>query len=72
MGQRQTGKTRSASSVQRTIAVSPSLIRPRLMAPGLNEEVVGEALEPIRDQVVIATKFGFKNGRRSARWARAF
>ena len=30
--------------------------------PGLNEEVVGEALEPIRDKVVIATKFGFKNG----------
>ena len=27
-----------------------------------NEEVVGEALAPIRDQVVIATKFGFKNG----------
>lgn len=33
--------------------------------PGLNEEVVGEALEPVRDQVVIATKFGFKNGRPS-------
>jgi aryl-alcohol dehydrogenase-like predicted oxidoreductase len=31
--------------------------------PGVNEEVVGEALEPIRDQVVIATKFGFRNGR---------
>lgn len=30
--------------------------------PGLNEEVVGEALAPFRDQVVIATKFGFKNG----------
>jgi aryl-alcohol dehydrogenase-like predicted oxidoreductase len=30
--------------------------------PGLNEEVVGEALEPIRDQVVIATKFGFTDG----------
>ena len=30
--------------------------------PGLNEEVVGEALEPIRNKVVIATKFGFKNG----------
>jgi aryl-alcohol dehydrogenase-like predicted oxidoreductase len=29
----------------------------------LNEEVVGEALAPFRDQVVIATKFGFKNGR---------
>ena len=28
----------------------------------LNEEMVGEALEPVRDQVVIATKFGFKNG----------
>ena len=27
--------------------------------PFKNEEVVGEALEPIRDQVVIATKFGF-------------
>ena len=28
--------------------------------PFTNEEVVGEALEPIRDQVVIATKFGFE------------
>src|SRR5437762_1060581 len=27
-----------------------------------NEELVGEALAPIRDQVVIATKFGFKDG----------
>jgi len=30
--------------------------------PGLNEDVLGEALEPVRDQVVIATKFGFVNG----------
>ena len=30
--------------------------------PGLNEEVVGEALAPVRDDVVIATKFGFVNG----------
>ena len=30
--------------------------------PFTNEEVVGEALAPIRDKVVIATKFGFKNG----------
>ncbi|MGE4305533.1 MAG: aldo/keto reductase [Novosphingobium sp.] len=30
--------------------------------PGLNEEVVGEALAPVRDEVVIATKFGFVNG----------
>jgi aryl-alcohol dehydrogenase-like predicted oxidoreductase len=27
-----------------------------------NEELVGEAVAPFRDQVVIATKFGFKNG----------
>ncbi|MCA9728737.1 MAG: aldo/keto reductase [Candidatus Eisenbacteria bacterium] len=31
--------------------------------PFANEELVGEALAPIRDRVVIATKFGFKNGR---------
>jgi aryl-alcohol dehydrogenase-like predicted oxidoreductase len=30
--------------------------------PFANEELVGEALAPIRDQVVIATKFGFQNG----------
>jgi pyridoxine 4-dehydrogenase len=33
--------------------------------PFTNEEVVGEALRPVRDQVVIATKFGFtfENGK---------
>jgi aryl-alcohol dehydrogenase-like predicted oxidoreductase len=30
--------------------------------PFTNEEIVGEALAPMRDQVVIATKFGFANG----------
>lgn len=30
--------------------------------PYVNEEVVGEALAPVRDQVVIATKFGFTFG----------
>jgi aryl-alcohol dehydrogenase-like predicted oxidoreductase len=30
--------------------------------PFVNESVVGEALEPMRDQVVIATKFGFRDG----------
>ena len=38
--------------------------------PFANEELVGEALAPIRDQVVIATKFGFdidlKTGQRGA------
>jgi aryl-alcohol dehydrogenase-like predicted oxidoreductase len=31
----------------------------QVYGPFTNEEIVGEALEPIRDQVVIATKFGF-------------
>src|SRR5256714_10770831 len=31
----------------------------QLYGPFTNEELVGEALEPVRDQVVIATKFGF-------------
>jgi aryl-alcohol dehydrogenase-like predicted oxidoreductase len=32
----------------------------QVYGPFTNEEVVGEALEPIRDHVVIATKFGFE------------
>ena len=31
-------------------------------AQGKNEELLGAALAPVRDQVVIATKFGFKGG----------
>lgn len=31
--------------------------------PFTNEELVGEALAPLRDRVVIATKFGFKDGK---------
>jgi aryl-alcohol dehydrogenase-like predicted oxidoreductase len=34
--------------------------------PFANEELVGEALAPVRNKVVIATKFGFKNGNASA------
>ena len=30
--------------------------------PFVNEELVGEAVAPFRNEVVIATKFGFKNG----------
>jgi aryl-alcohol dehydrogenase-like predicted oxidoreductase len=33
--------------------------------PFINEEVVGEALEPFRNEVVIATKFGFQEGNAS-------
>jgi aryl-alcohol dehydrogenase-like predicted oxidoreductase len=32
----------------------------QMYGPFTNEELVGEALEPLRDQVVIATKFGFE------------
>ena len=38
--------------------------------PLTNEELVGEALEPMRDQVVIATKFGFDSPATSRRRAR--
>lgn len=34
-----------------------------IYGPFTNEEIVGEGLAPIRDQVVIATKFGFRDGR---------
>lgn len=34
-----------------------------MYGPFTNEELLGEALEPVRDQVRIATKFGFKAGR---------
>jgi aryl-alcohol dehydrogenase-like predicted oxidoreductase len=34
----------------------------QVYGPFVNEELVGEALAPIRDQVVIATKFGFDFG----------
>jgi len=34
--------------------------------PFTNEEVVGEALAPMRNKVVIATKFGFKDGNSQA------
>jgi len=34
--------------------------------PGANEELLGEALQPFRDRVVIATKFGFRDGHATA------
>src|ERR1051326_2639606 len=32
----------------------------QVYGPFTNEELVGEALEPVRDKVAIATKFGFE------------
>ena len=37
--------------------------------PFTNEDLVGEALAPVREKVVIATKFGFKFGPDGSRWA---
>src|SRR6218665_356706 len=37
--------------------------------PYTNEEIVGEALRPVRNQVVIATKFGFRIDPAKAGWA---
>src|SRR4051812_21115740 len=37
--------------------------------PFVNEELVGEALAPVRDQVKIATKFGFKPSTDGGRWS---
>jgi aryl-alcohol dehydrogenase-like predicted oxidoreductase len=37
--------------------------------PFTNEELVGEALAPLREQVVIATKFGFKPDPNGGRWS---
>jgi aryl-alcohol dehydrogenase-like predicted oxidoreductase len=37
--------------------------------PYTNEELVGEALAPLRDQVVIATKFGFQPEPGETRWS---
>jgi aryl-alcohol dehydrogenase-like predicted oxidoreductase len=34
----------------------------QIYGPFTNEELVGQALAPVRDQVVIATKFGFDFG----------
>ena len=42
-----------------TKPVSRSSIQPKIYGPFTNEELVGEALAPFRDKVVIATKFGF-------------
>lgn len=33
-----------------------------IYGPFINEDIVGEALEPFKGDVIIATKFGFKNG----------
>ena len=45
---------------QRSNAASTFFDTAEVYGPFVNEELVGEALAPVRDQVVIATKFGFQ------------
>ena len=47
------------SAVERGITLFDTA---EVYGPFTNEEVVGEALAPVREQVIIATKFGFKPG----------
>ena len=54
---RQQGITLIRAAVERGITFFDTA---EAYGPFTNEELVGEALAPVRDQVVIATKFGFK------------
>src|SRR4028119_447470 len=53
---RQEGIALIRSAVERGVTLFDTA---QVYGPFTNEELVGEALAPFRDQVVIATKFGF-------------
>jgi aryl-alcohol dehydrogenase-like predicted oxidoreductase len=53
-------KQESIELIRRAVELGVTLFdTAQVYGPYANEELVGEALEPVRDQVVIATKFGF-------------
>jgi aryl-alcohol dehydrogenase-like predicted oxidoreductase len=53
-------KQESIAVIRRAVELGVTLFdTAQVYGPYANEELVGEALEPVRDQVVIATKFGF-------------
>ncbi|MFS2188439.1 aldo/keto reductase [Mucilaginibacter sp. Mucisp84] len=61
-----TEKTEAIELIRRAFEIGVTFFdTAEAYGPYLNEEVVGEALEPFRNEVVIATKFGFKNGKTS-------
>jgi len=58
-----TEKADAIALIRRAVELGVTLFdTAEVYGPFTNEEVVGEALEPVRDQVVIATKFGFNIG----------
>jgi len=61
---KQTGITLIRSAFERGVTFFDTA---EVYGPFTNEELVGQALAPVRDQVVIATKFGFKieNGKQA-------
>src|SRR4051794_16451572 len=53
-------KQESIELIRRAVELGVTLFdTAQVYGPYANEELVGEALEPVRDEVVIATKFGF-------------
>jgi aryl-alcohol dehydrogenase-like predicted oxidoreductase len=62
--EKQSGITLIRAAVERGVTFFDTA---EVYGPFANEELVGEALAPFRDQVVIATKFGFKieNGKQA-------
>jgi len=58
-----TEKTEAVALIRRAVELGINFFdTAEVYGPFTNEEVVGEALAPVRDQVVIATKFGFNIG----------
>ena len=58
-----TEKTAAIALIRRAVELGVTFFdTAEVYGPFTNEEVVGEALAPVRDQVVIATKFGFNIG----------
>ncbi len=58
-----TEKADAIAVIRRAVELGITLFdTAEMYGPFTNEEVVGEALEPVRNQVVIATKFGFNIG----------
>ena len=58
-----TGTTEAVALIRRAVELGVTFFdTAEVYGPFTNEQVVGEALAPFRDQVVIATKFGFDIG----------
>ncbi len=57
------GKAEAVALIRKAVDLGVTLFdTAEAYGPFTNEEIVGEALEPVRDQVAIATKFGFREG----------